>query len=210
MSRAVAPPPLYSRYFIEKNDERTDMFRKLAQRFGVKSALYPGSFVQISPSFVIPSVVYVDSDRRIPKFFGDPGVLKYVESRKEYEEPVEIRFHHQSYEAEIGEPPESFDLLISQYAGFISPACKWYLKRGGLLAVNDSHGDASMANIDPDFELIGVVNRRGERFSIKTTGLEEYFVLKRPTEITVDTLRERERGFGYTKPASSYLFRKTA
>ncbi len=203
-----SPPPLYKQYFIDRSDERVDLFRKLAEQFGVRSALYPGSFVQISPSFVIPRVVYVDSDRRIPRFFGDPAVQEYVESRKEYGESPEIRYHHQSYEDDIGEPPGNFDLLISQYAGFISAACKRYLKRGGLLVANDSHGDASMARIDPDFELVAAIDRRGEKFSVKTSDLDRYFLPKRPVEITAELLRQRGRGIGYTTPASSYLFRK--
>ena len=173
------PPKLYEQFFVSKDDERIDLFRKVALRFEVKTALYPGSFVQIGPSFVIPQTVFVDNDRRTGRFFSDPSVLEYVETRKEYVEQPQMRFHHCSYEAVFDEQPESFDLLISQYAGFISKACKSYLRTGGVLLVNDSHGDASMANLDRDFELIATVNRRGERFSINESHLEDYFVPKR-------------------------------
>ncbi len=202
------PPNLYKRFFIDKQDERVELFRKVAVRFDVKRALYPGSFVHISPSFVIPSVVYVDTDRRTPKFFQDELLAPYIESRKEYAEAPEIGFHHQSYDDPIDEPLGSFDLLISQYAGFISTACSKYLRIGGLLLANDSHGDASMAVLDSDFELVAAVTRRGERFSIKETDLDQYLQPANPVEFTQESLRDRGRGIRYTKPAFAYLFRR--
>ena len=44
----------------------------------------------------------------------------------------------------------------------VETASKWfqderYLKVGGILAVNNSHGDAGLASIDPDYEFIGVI-----------------------------------------------------
>lgn len=207
---STPPPKLYQQFFIDKSDQRVDLFRTVAHRHDVKAALYPGSFVQIGPSFVIPRVVYVDNDRRTGRFFADPQLLEYVRGRKEYQEEPEITFHHCSYESGFGERLESFDLLISQYAGFISSACKLYLKVGGVLLVNDSHGDASMANLDPDFKLIAAVIRRGERFSIRESHLDEYFVPKREINLTPALLRERGRSVGFVKPAFSYIFSKIA
>ncbi len=204
----VPPPALYKKHFIDKSDERVGLYRELAVCHGVKNALYPGSFVQISPSFVIPRVVYVDNDRRTPAFFADPQTRRYIEARKEYAENAEVVFHHQSYELELDEPLQSFDLLISQYAGFISQPCKKYLQTGGLLIVNDSHGDASMANLDPDFELVAAVTRRGEEFRVRTDALDEYFKPKRDIELAPELLRESGRGVGYKQVASGYLFRK--
>lgn len=47
-----------------------------------------------------------------------------------------------------------FDLLISQYAGFISDTCINYLKVNGYLLVNNSHADAGLAAIDKDYKLL--------------------------------------------------------
>ena len=80
------PPELYKRYFIDKNDERVDLFRTGAHRYHVSVALYPGSFVQIGPSFVVPNMVYIDNDRRAGPFFANPQVLDYVRDRKQYRE----------------------------------------------------------------------------------------------------------------------------
>ncbi len=203
-------PALYKEYHLDRGDERVDLFRKLVRKYGIRSALYPGSFVHIAPSFVIPRTVHVDSFREAKTFFADSNTLAYIVQRKEYDEEPHIGFYGSDYNDPFGEEPESFDLLISSYAGFVSPPCKRYLRLGGLLVANDSHGDASMAFLDPDFELIAVANRRGEKFTISETELERYFIPKRAVTVTPQLLRETGKGVAYTKRASSYIFRKIA
>jgi hypothetical protein len=209
MSSKAPCPKLYKQHYLDKGDERIDLFRKIAEKYGVHNALYPGSFIDISPSFVIERVVYVDNFRTARPFFADPATLDYIRARKEYLAEPCVVFHPKDYRRPFGEAPESFDLLISQYAGFISPPCKEYLKIGGILVANDSHADASMAHLDPDFKFMAVVRRRGDRFSISEKSLERYFVPKKETEITPDLLRQRGKGIAYTHWASSYLFRRT-
>ena len=101
-----------------------------------------------------------------------------------------------------------FDLLVSQYSGFISRACKQYLKIGGILVVNNSHGDASMASISPDYEFIAVINKRSSNFTISTLNLEKYFIPKKEIEITEEFLEKHMRGVGYTKTATDYIFKR--
>jgi hypothetical protein len=209
MPTTVPCPALYKQHYLDKGYDLSDLWRKIAARYDIHSALYPGSFVDISPSFSIERVVYVDSYRKARPFFADPGVLAYIRARKEYPAEPSVTFHPSDYTSEFGEDPGSHDLLISQYAGFISTPCKVYLKVGGILVANDSHGDASMAHLDPDYRLIAVANRRGERFSISEKGLERYFVPKREVEITPELLRERGKGIAYTRRASNYIFRRT-
>jgi hypothetical protein len=107
---------------------------------------------------------------------------------------------------ELPEPPGSFDLLISQWAGFVSQACKPCLRAGGLLLVNNSHGDASMASIDGDFRFVAAVTARGGRFRLIEKDLDRYFVPKSDVEITPEYLIEIRRGIGYTKTAWAYVF----
>ena len=58
----------------------------LADTFPIDQVLYPGSYVDLSPSFIFPNVVYVDTDRRAEKFFADrSGVEDLVNARKRYE-----------------------------------------------------------------------------------------------------------------------------
>lgn len=54
----------YKKYHIDQNDERWGLFSILIETYKIQKALYPGSFVHITPSFVIPSVAYIDTDRR--------------------------------------------------------------------------------------------------------------------------------------------------
>ena len=199
---------LYKKYHIDKNDERLGQFLILTNKFNIKNALYPGSFVHITPSFVIPSVVYLDSNKQAKDFFNDPSVHKFVSKKKRYNENSTISFQQKDYRKDIGEPLESFDLLISQYAGFVSQFCKKYLKIGGILLTNNSHGDASMASIDADYKFIGVLNKRKNNYALSERNLDSYFIPKKPREIIREYLETIKRGVGYTKSPSAYLFRR--
>jgi hypothetical protein len=119
-------------------------------------------------------------------------------------QPVTIAFHGVDY-AQVPEPVASFDLLISLYAGFVSQACGWLLRRGGLLLANDSHGDASMAALDPSFELVGTFTRRDH---LRTDELNTYLQPKSGRTTTTDDLRRTGRGVAVTRDAKAYLFRR--
>ncbi len=200
----VEIPALYKKYHFDRGYELETLFEQITKRFDIKSVLYPGCYVHITPSFYIPRAVYVDMELPAKKFFDDPSVLEYIESRKTYKEKSEVTFYHQSYEEPIDEPEESFDLIVSQYAGFISEPTKKYLKKGGLLMVNNSHGDAGLASIDKDFKLVAVFGQSG----ISDKNLDQYFTPKKKTEVTAEYLKDLGRGIGYTKTASNYIFEK--
>ena len=207
---AKSPAQMYREYHTDKSDERLGLFHGLVEHFGVTNALYPGSFVHITPSFVIPRVVYVDSDRRAEVFFEDPRVMELVDERCEYEARPSIGFHRSDYAEPLDEPDGSFDLLISQYAGFVSRACKRYLKVGGLLVANNSHGDASMARLDPDFRLVAVYRRSSERFAFAFDELDTYMIPKAGAEPTLKSLEQSMRGPAFTRSAGGYVFERTA
>ena len=94
------------------------------------------------------------------------------------------------------------------YAGFVSTNCTRYLKPGGFLIANNSHGDASMAQLDERFDFIGAMHGRNETYRLVSSNLDSYFVTKKPLEITPDYLRKINRGVAYTKPANYYLFQR--
>jgi hypothetical protein len=146
--------------------KREGLFRLLSESFDLRSALYPGSYIHISPSFYFQEVVYVDMDKRASKFFTDPTIMSFICEKKVYSESPEIIFHSQDYSKELPESEDAFDLLISQYAGFVSQSCKKYLKSQGLLLANNSHGDAGVAFLDPEYDFIGIINYRSEKFSL--------------------------------------------
>jgi len=201
------PLDLYQEHFVDKDFERLDLFQLLREKYGIASAIYPGSFVHITPSFVFPVTTYIDSDKRAKKFFENPGLSEFINFRKGYRQAPIVQFYAQDYREAIDEE-EKYDLLISQYAGFVSKYCKRYMKIGGILLVNNSHGDASMASIDDDLVFIAVILKSGSKHSISENKLPEYFVPKKAMEITVEVLESIQKGIGYTKVASSYLFRR--
>jgi hypothetical protein len=198
----------YQKYYINREYEQVDLFRLLKNRFGISSAIYPGSYIHISPSFIFPDVVYIDSDKNAKKFFKSDSLLEIVKERKEYPEDPKIAFHGVDYREIIDEFRTKFDLLISQYAGFISDACKSYLRSGGYLLVNNSHGDAGMASIDPDYQLLAAVHRSKGAYRISTDCLDAYFIPKKDIKVTRELLLGRQKGVGYTKSAPLYLFQK--
>ena len=202
-------PEIYKKYFVDKDDERLSLFRIISKKFNIISGLYPGSFVHITPSLVIPKMVYVDMDKRCEPFFNNDKTRAFVEKKKEYEERATYRFHKADFTEGFEEKKGSFDILISLYAGLISKYCGRFLKKGGILLANNSHGDAPLAYLDERFELIGVVKRNGNRFSHSEKELDSYFIPKGKLKLDKETIEKTMKGPGYTKVAYGYVFRKT-
>jgi hypothetical protein len=200
-------PGLYQQYHAAKNDERLELFDIVRAEYGAKSYLYPGCFVHVTVAFVMPNATFVDTDKRAKRFFDDPQTLSFVEESKRYGEQPKLRFLSRNYTEELP-IHNGFDLLISQYTGFVSESCKRSLRKGGVLLANNSHGDASLASIDKDFRLIAVIQRRGEHFWISTARLDEYFVPAKQVEVTRQLLHSTKRGIGYKRSASDYVFEK--
>lgn len=189
--------------------DRIGLFDAVTETLDISSALYPGSFVDIAASFVIPAVTYVDIDRRARQFFADTsGVDELIAGNATDDRPRSFRFVARDYRDDLGLGDSSFDLLISLYAGFISEHCTHYLRVGGSLLVNPSHGDAAMAAIDDRYELRAVVKSAKDHYWLDTRDLGEYLVPKKAEPITADLLHQRGRGVAYTKPAFAYIFER--
>ncbi len=201
-------PEIYKHYFVDKGDERLGLFRLLAERFGIESGLYPGSFVHITPSLVIPQMVYVDMDKRCKAFFESEETLVFVDKHKQYEQAASYRFHKADFSEGFPESKDSFDVLISLYSGFISKYCGEYLKAGKILVANNSHGDAPLAYLDERYELIGVVKRNGNRFRYSEKDLDSYFIPKGNKTLDKATIEKTMQGPAYTKTAYAYVFKK--
>ena len=197
----------YKEYF--HNGDRRDIFKLLVDYYEIQSAIYPGSYIDIAPSFYIPLTVYIDSFKKTNKFFEDNSIYSFIAKNKIYRNKPILRYYNEDYNSDFGEEEENFDLLISLYAGFVSQSCKKYLKKGGILLANNSHGDASMAYLDDDFELIAVIYRSNRQYRLTNKNLEKYFIPKNPELIvTKDYVKKIGRGIGYTKTASAYVFQK--
>jgi hypothetical protein len=198
----------YQKYYIDRDYEQVDLFRLLRDEFEVTRAVYPGPYIQISPSFIFPHVVYIDADKKAIQYFKTGALEEIVRERKEYPAEPQIVFHGTDYQKLIEDYHAKFDLLISQYAGFISEPCKPYLRPGGYLLVNNSHADAGMAALDADYRLITAIHRRSGKYRLSTSSLDDYFIPKKDIAVTRELLLERQKGIGYTKTAPLYLFQK--
>ena len=65
---------------------------------------YPGSYVDLAPSFVFGSVTYLDADKRAPRFFADTdGVLELIAQHHGPPEP-DITFIHGDYATTLDLP----------------------------------------------------------------------------------------------------------
>lgn len=189
--------------------DRLRLFTAINDAFEIDTVLYPGSYVDIAPSFVYDSVTYVDTDRRAAGFFADDyGVNEIIAKHREVDSETQWRFIHADYTSDLGLPVDHYDLLISLYAGFISEHCSQHLRPGGLLLANPSHGDAAMSSIDPRYRLVGVVKSRSGTCTVGLEDLDAFLVPKQTLEITAEGLHQSGRGVAYTKPAFAYLFQK--
>lgn len=141
--------------------DRHRLFRAVADVVDAETVFYPGSWCDVAASFVWPSVTYVDIDRRAVRFFDDTdGVLEVIAAIDGAPGDADVRFIHADYTEQLPLETESFDLVVSLYAGPVSRHCTSYLRIGGALLVNTSHGDVALASIDSRYELSGVVMSR--------------------------------------------------
>ena len=195
----------------EKQDQHTGdrwrLFQAVSAAVPAKRVLYAGSYVDVAPSFVYDDVTYADVDKRAAAFFADTDGVKQIICDHGGNVNGHFEFEHGDYRA-LDLEKESFDLLISLYAGFISEACGHLLSLGGMLLVNSSHGDAALAALDPQFELMAVVTSSSGRYRVTNQNIDSYMVPKKEQTITVDSVRAGGRGIVYTKSPFAYLFRR--
>jgi hypothetical protein len=190
--------------------DRLRLFRAVRDFIGETPVVYPGSFVDIAPSFVFDSVTYIDYDRRASRFFADTaGVEETISRHRLRQTEAKWSFIHADYATRLPLEDQSAGLLVSLYAGFVSEHCTRYLRPGGWLLVNPSHGDAAMASIDSRFRFAAAVNARSGEYTISDRDLDSYLIPKRQTEITAERLHETGRGIAYTRAPFAYLFQRT-
>jgi len=213
LSKAIEEYEKYMKTFQHSHEEkafdRYDVFLEITKHFSIKKALYPGSYIHITPSLIIPEVIYVDNVKKAKEFFKNKSeILEYVEKKKIYKEKTIIKFEPMDYWDDLPIPKGHNDLLISQYAGFVSQACKKYLRKGGILFANDSHGDATLAKLDTDFDFIGVLEYSKGKYQFTNEDLDQYFTFKRDRPIDIDKVKKTMKGPKYKTTTEYYLFEK--
>ncbi len=190
--------------------DRSGLFTALVAAWPIHRALYPGSYLDLSPSMAIPSVTYVDTDRRAARYFGDRDLVRAdVKRHRSTGAAPEIEFVAADYTQPLPVPESHFDLLISLYAGPVWQYCRVYLKPRGLLLANASHGDASLAALDPDLELVAAVLHRDGRYRLDDTDLDRYLTPRNPKAADPALIRSQGKGITYTRPAFAYVFQQT-
>ncbi|MBZ4399483.1 class I SAM-dependent methyltransferase [Myxococcus faecalis] len=200
---------IYQGFVVDHQLERAGLFEVLRERYvAVDTVLYPGCFVHITPSFFFQHVVYVDRNDLAQGFFANKdGVLRKISSRQQYAQKAYVRFVAQDFTQPIPILDESFDLVLSLYAGGIARACGKYLKVGGLLVTNDHHGDAADAAAEENLALVAVVKELRGKFTFSDQELDTYLV---PRQATRGPRASRSEGRPeWTRHADYYVFRKT-
>ena len=187
--------------------DRWRLFQTVGAAVPARRVLYPGSYVDVAPSFVYDDVTYADIDKRAAEFFADTEGVTQIIGEHGGNTSGRVAFLHGNYRT-LELEAESFDLLISLYAGFISDACGHLVRRGGMLLVNSSHGDAALAALDPRFSLCAVVSASGRQYHVSSEGLDGYMVPKSAQEITKAAIEASGCGIAYTRSPFAYLFKK--
>ena len=190
--------------------DRVQLFKTLGRHIEPESVLYPGSYVDISPSVAFERVTYVDSDKQAKRFFSDSEAVEELirSKRDDPQSDFQVDFRHADYRESLDLADESFDLLVSLYAGFVTESCVRYLSPGGCLIVNNSHGDAGIASLTPGLELVAVITSRANTYQVSTSRLDDHLVPKRGGEPTIESLYAAGRGVAYTLSPFAYLFEK--
>jgi len=189
--------------YAGKIGNRKEIYQAVQVAYNIKSALYPGSHIDISPSLVIPEVTYIDNFKGAIRFFKEDGVIKeYIEKNKSYKEKSLVKFLGEDYKKASLEG--KYDLIISQYAGFVGQDTKQFLKEGGYLLCNDSHGDATLAYCDSDYKFVGVVTQKN---TIDSNNLDKYFKLKKNKSVDIERVLKYMKGPQYTVNNENYIFR---
>ena len=205
----------YLSNYRDKHDGSHDLlwaFRLIAENFGCRSVMYPGSHLHITPSLVFPEVCYVDSVKGISSAMADRALLQYVAAHKDYPERTSIRCCEEDYRSFANEQAGSFDLLISLNAGFISRHCARFLRPGGYLLANNGHYDANCAFVDSRYRLVAVLEDGALTPDTSQPGFSPYFTNGKGEALTLamvesDVGRPPSKArFRPLREAEAYLF----
>ncbi|MBF4691528.1 hypothetical protein [Fusibacter ferrireducens] len=199
---------LYLEY-INKRGSCLSVFRAIADKYELKSGIYPGSYIHITPSLCLSEMYYVDSDKKAIAFFKHQNDIEaYLDKNKCYTTAFDFQFEGADFTKPLGAKRGYYDLMISLYSGFISLHCKDYLRKGGVLLANDSHGDATLAFYDPDYAFIGVLVESEKGIEISGDTLDRYFKMKSEKKVDLDKVKKQMKGPNYRNQVEYYLFQK--
>lgn len=208
MNKNVSSVKFYLDY-VGESWSRIEAYRAIKKEFNIKTVLYPGSYVHITPSLIFPEVIYMDTDKKANSFFTNrEDIWQYINHNKEYSDDHKFHFLHEDYRMANKLQQSSVDLIISEYAGFVSLYTKPFLKKKGILIAGDSHGDGTMANSDTDFKFLGVLEYNKGHYFYKNRDKGNYFTMNRNRDVDFDLIRKKMKGPKYSHNAAYYIFQK--
>ncbi|WP_432590333.1 hypothetical protein ABVG11_36710 [Streptomyces sp. HD1123-B1] len=194
--------------YIERIGDRSALYQAVAAHTRARRVLYPGSYLDLAPSYIWPDVTYLDADTRASKAFQGPDATHLATRHKHYPEHPRITYVPGDYTRTLTDlSAAEWDLVISLYAGPVSEPATRCLRPEGWLLANNSHADAGLAHLDPRYRLAAVVHHRSGRYRLTTDDLDRFLHPKRPPHPTREQLHSTGRGAAYTHPATAYLFR---
>lgn len=160
-----------------KQLQNTIILNQLYMRAVTLILRHPLQYLMLLMSIILKAVLSFFKNTEI--------IIDIISEGKQYTESANFSFIGQDYYKTLN--IDLVDLLISQYAGFVGQENKVYFKIGGISLANDSHGDASLANFDKDYKLVGIINNN----EIVINNLSDYFKLKNDKEVNLDLVRKK-------------------
>ena len=187
--------------------DRSALFQAIAQQWDIESALYVGSYLDLAPSTAFASVTYVDIDRRAAAFFANEVLVSsQLQGKTAPGAGERVEFLHADHTSPLPLPDSSVDLLISLYTVPAWASCQQYVKPGGLLLSNASHGEASLAALNPNLRLEAVIDEDAGGYQINHQDVDDYLIPKNAEQADVDFIQAHGKGIRYTKEAFAYMF----
>ncbi|RNE49438.1 hypothetical protein [Corynebacterium alimapuense] len=198
--------------YLNHIGDRTDLYELVAGYTGAQKVIYPGSYLDLAPSYIWHDVTYLDSDARAQRAFAQPNTAQDLARRfRRYAYDPSISFVAGDYTHTLNElPRDGWELAISMYTGPVFEHIKQCIQPGGWLLANNSHADAGLAFLDPDYQLVAAVSQHDDGYQLITENLNQFFQPKRPPHPTNEYLLNDGRGVRYTRTADVYLFRRAA
>jgi hypothetical protein len=164
---------------------------------------------------VWPHVAYVDTDKHAARFFADAtSVDALIAAHRPPDRAAATwtwsasDYNTAKLAVSVG-PERSFDALLSFYAGPISATCTRFVRQGGYIIANNSHGDAGIVAASKGSVLVGVVQRNHDGgYAVATEDLDRFMVPKKAKNagLTRDALVALGNGIAFTEPAEAYVF----
>lgn len=195
----------YLRYYRDLRFERLGLFELVQHTYRCMTALYPGSFVHLTPSFCIPHVVYVDRLPAAATFFHDcTTLLAYINQHKIYAQRAYVQFIAQDYTTLLPLLAGSFDLLVALSADDIVRSCGAYLRRGGLIVTNTHHNNLAAAQAESTLTRRATIRYQRQRYVLsdepRLQGAER---MRRPR-----SMRRSNTGIEYSEDDEYTIFQK--